>query len=101
MSLDIHTIAVLDGGAGMARQDRVLSMFLPGLTYGVGAAAGASVSIPVVARALPAKYMVHVSPDQDATWYVTKTATGFTIVLSPRLAANTLAAGSVDVTVFA
>ena len=101
MSLDIHTIAVLDGGAGQSRQDRILAMFLPAQAYGAGAGAGASVSIPVAAKALPSKYAVHVSPDQDATWYVTKTATGFTIVLSPRLAANTLAAGAVDVTVFA
>ena len=49
-----------------------------------------------------ANYNVFVSPNQDAVAYVTgKTNSGFNVVLNPRLAANTLAAGTFDLLVLA
>ena len=58
---------------------------------------GASVTTAITGLTLPANsnYGVIVTPNQDAVAYVTsKTTTGFSVVLNPRLAANTLAAGT-------
>lgn len=101
MAIDIHTLTVIDSGANIARGDRVLAGFFPSLAYPAGGGAGQSVQITVPVKGLPAKYGVQVTCDQDAVAFVTKTATGFTITLSPRLAANTLAAGAVDAVLFA
>ena len=47
-----------------------------------------------------ANYAVSVDPQQDATWYTqNKTAVGFQVVMTPRLAANSLAAGTFTVTI--
>jgi len=46
---------------------------------------------------LPANYTAVVNPGQDATWFISgKTAGGFNVTLTPRLASATLAAGMFD-----
>ncbi|WP_413444137.1 hypothetical protein [Herbaspirillum frisingense] len=74
---------------------------LPSQANAAGGSAGASVSTTITGLAgLPAKYSVLVNPGQDASWYVTnKTSTGFTVVMTPNAAANTLAAGTFDAVV--
>jgi len=68
-----------------------------------GSGAGAAVTTAITwTGEMPPNYMVLVAPNQDATAYVSsKTSTGFNVVLTPRLAANTLAAGHFDVLVIA
>jgi len=101
MGLDIHTLDVIPGGTPPYQPDRVIFAMLPNKATVAGASAGAAVSFNV-AMALPATYIVQATPNQDATVFVTaKTVTGFTVTLNPRLAANTLAAGTVDLTIFA
>lgn len=100
----VHHIQVADGSvANLAQNDRVI--FATGQkANSAGGGAGQSVSVSVSGLTLPANYQVLVNPNQDATAYVaqsSKSATGFTITLNPRLAANTLASGSVDWAVFA
>jgi hypothetical protein len=61
--------------------------------------AGATVAVAVVCQdaVLPAsgEYNVAVELGQDCTWFITsKTAGGFTVNIQPRLAANSVAAGS-------
>lgn len=104
MSILTHTIESPDGFTP-ARQDRVIVGSLPGIANAAGGSAGAAVATPVslpASASLPASYSVLVNPGQDATWYVSsKTASGFTVTLTPRLAASTLAAGTFDVVVVA
>lgn len=71
-------------------------------THVAGGSAGASVSITVAfANAVPtSSYNVLLTGSQDAVYFASsKTPAGFTITVNPRLAANTLAIGSVDVLV--
>lgn len=103
MSQQIHTVEVPDdAGSGMSRRDRVLLGNLQ-VANAAGGGAGQAVTVAVAVKNLPAKYSVLVNPGQDATWFVTqasKNAAGFTVTLYPRLAANTLAAGTIDVMIF-
>lgn len=94
---NLHTIDVPDGGFGFAQKGRALMACASGVANASGAA-GAAVTVAVTGlKGLPANYVVIVNPGQDATWFVSgKTATGFTITLTPRLAANSLSAGSID-----
>ncbi|MDR9052074.1 hypothetical protein [Burkholderia multivorans] len=103
MGLPLHTVDVAPGGFGFANKDRIIAASAFGVANAAGGSAGAAVTVPVTGLSgLPANYGVMVNPGQDATWYVSaKTATGFTITLTPRLAANTLAAGSIDWMLFA
>lgn len=98
MPFDIHTTEVPDGGAGFSRKDRILMASAVGVANAAGGGAGAAVTVVVSGlKGLPANYGVLVNPGQDATWWVdTKTTSGFTIHLLPRLAANTLASGTID-----
>jgi hypothetical protein len=70
----------------------------------IGGGAGQSI-VTAVAFAAPmpdATYSVQVTPHQDAVAFVTaKTVSGFNVTLTPRLAADTLAAGTFDVLVTA
>jgi len=73
------------------------------LTPVISQTAGASATIPVAIQ-LPANYNVHIQCGQDAVAYAdpaTKTTSGFNIVANPRLAANAVAAGTMDVSIFA
>jgi hypothetical protein len=97
----MHTISVLDLANGFARADRII-MGLITVSYGAGGGAGAAVTAAVTLGDLPATYSVFTGASADATAYVSaQTSTGFTLNVSPRLAANTLAAGSMKVLILA
>jgi hypothetical protein len=99
MARDLHTIAV-SSGSDLSRSDRLIFAQLT-VSTAAGGSAGASVTTAVTLN-LPPSYKVQLTPSQDAVGYVTsKTSTGFNIVLNPRLASATLAAGTVDVTITA
>jgi hypothetical protein len=97
MAINRHIVAGLDG-SNFNWTDRVILGTLQ-VTTAAGGGAGASVTTPVTfAEELPSTYEVFLQPGQDAVAYVSgKTNAGFNIVQNPRLAANTLAAGTVDV----
>jgi hypothetical protein len=105
MPKQVHTIEIPDGGQPPTQSDRLKQYQLLGVANGVGGSAGAAVAVVVavpIAAGLPASgnYFVDVELSQDATYYVTaKGNAGFTVNLLPRLAANTLAAGSFNVNV--
>lgn len=102
MSKDLHTVSLLKG-TQLAREDRVLLGVQTAVANVAGAGAGASVVTSIAFTGeLPASYNVQVTPNQDAVAYVSnKTSSGFDVTLNPRLAANTLAAGTFDVLVTA
>lgn len=98
MTFPLHTLEVPDGAFGFNQKGRALIGAGLGVANVIGGGAGQAVTVVVTGlKNLPTAFGVLVNPGQDATWWVdTKTATGFTIHLLPRLAANTLAAGTVD-----
>jgi len=97
----VHSVDI-PAGSTPVTTDRVTVGSKMGVANLAGGSAGASVTTAVVMAGLPASYSVAITPDQDAVAYVTtKTQNGFNVVLNPRLAANTLAAGAFDVTVTA
>ncbi|MGN6085800.1 hypothetical protein [Trinickia sp.] len=104
MSILQHTIESPDG-ATPAHQDRAILGSIPGIANVAGGGAGAAVTTTVqlpTSANLPANYGVLINPGQDATWFVSnKTFDSFQVTLTPRLAANTLAAGSFDAVIVA
>lgn len=108
MSVFARVIALLTGDKGV-NQDRVLLCRMPNVVHAVGTGAGLSVVTAVAfAEPLPtdasgnALYGVEVTPDQDATAFISgKTANGFNVTMFPRLPASTLTAGTFDLLVFA
>lgn len=98
MPFSLHTLEVPDGAFGFNQKSRALIGAGLAVANAAGGGAGASVTVAVTGlKNLPPNFGVLVNPGQDATWWITnKTSTGFTINLSPRLAANTLASGTVD-----
>ena len=93
----VHTVGV-KVGSDQAKQDVFIVAKKAAIPNVIGGAPGASVTTAVAFIDLPATYGVAVTPNQDAVCYVTnKTAAGFNVVMNPRLAANTLAAGTFDV----
>lgn len=102
MAYETHIIERAGGSDAPAFQDRHVIGVQCDVPNLIGGGAGQTVTTAVTFVGLPAKYSVHVTPNQDATVYVTtKTATGFNVVLAPRLAVSTLAAGTFDVYVVA
>jgi len=102
MAQDLHTISVSDASDPLAQADRLLVVLKKAVANVAGGSAGASVTVAVTGLRLPAKFTVFVTPDQDAThWISGRSAAGFTVNLSPRLAASTLAAGTLDILVLA
>lgn len=102
MSKSLHTVSVLPGSDALAFEDRLLLLIKKQVLNGVGSGAGAALAIPITGLQLPPKYAVMIAPSQDATWWISnRLQTGFTVNLAPRLAANTLAAGTFDVIVTA
>ena len=99
----VHTVVVPDGAMqGLANPGQLVIGVLKGIANVVGGGAGLAVTTAITGLKLPASYTVLVQPNQDATAFVTsKTATGFSVTLTPRLAANTLAAGTFDVVIVA
>lgn len=101
MSFDYHTVSAPDG-AKPQLGDRIVLGSIIGQANAAGSGAGAAVTVPISGLKLPPNYAVAVNPGQDATWFVSaKTQSGFTVTLNPRLAANTLAAGTIDVIITA
>jgi len=96
----IHTVGIA-GGSTNAKQDQLVAAIKGNVANVVGAGAGLPVTTAVLfAEELPAGYAVQVTPNQDATAFVTlKTAKGFSVTLTPRLAASVLAVGTFDVVV--
>jgi hypothetical protein len=102
MALDLHTIGVVGGSDPLAHGDRLLVLLRKSLASPVGGSAGAAVAINIVSPNLPANAAIFVTPSQDAThWITNRTAGAFTVNIAPRLAANTLAAGTFDLLVLA
>jgi hypothetical protein len=102
MPLHLHEIQIPDGADAPNELDRLTIGFKFAVPNLIGGGAGQTVTVVVTGMQLPpaAKYTVLVQPNQDATWFVSaKTTTGFTITLTPRLAANTLAAGTIDIVI--
>jgi hypothetical protein len=100
MALDKHRTQVLDSPTVPVFTDRSIVGQQLSVANAAGAAAAAVSTVVTFPEPLPPAYQVIVSPTQDATWYVTtRTLYGFTVVLTPRLAANALAAGTFDVLV--
>lgn len=101
MSVTVHSMSVLDG-SNPDFTDRVLIGMKTGIVNAVGSGAGASVTTAVAfAEGLPPTYVVVVQANQDAVGFAAaKTQAGFNVTLNPRLAANTLAAGTFDVLIF-
>jgi hypothetical protein len=104
MSIIQHTIESPDG-ATPAHQDRAILGSIPGIANAAGGGAGSAVTTTVTlpnSANLPANYSVLINPGQDATWFVSnKTFDSFQVTLTPRLAANALAAGSFDAVIVA
>lgn len=96
MAKYVHTISILAAAADFGTQDHVRMGLKLAVANAAGSGAGAAVTVAVTGTFPPA-YAVVVNPGQDATWWISaKTSAGFTINLAPRLAASTLAAGTVD-----
>lgn len=102
MGISIH-LAELIPGTKLAQADRLALGAKFAVANAAGGSAGAAVTTTVTfSGPLPTRYAVSVDPHQDATWYTTnRTSTGFDVVLTPRLAAGTLAAGMFDLTILA
>ena len=103
MSVNINRVGIV-GGSTFAFPDRPMLGYQFNVANAAGSGAGAAVTTAITFTGeLPGtNYMVLVAPNQDATAYVSgKTATGFNVVLTPRLAASTLASGHFDVLVLA
>ena len=101
MGFDLHTVA-MSTGSNNARTDRLICWMQSGVTNLVGTA-GADVTTAVsFTGEMPATYVALVTPNQDAAVSVTsKTSNGFNVVLTPKLATATIAAGTFDIIVFA
>lgn len=95
MGVAYHTLYVPDGAA-VNLFDRVVVGAYP-VTY-VGGSAGVAVTTVVTfGGRVPTPYAAVVSSVEDSTYYVTsRTNTGCSLVISPRLAANSLAGGTVQ-----
>ena len=99
----IHSIDVATGSDPTQQPDRLKYYTKYNIANSAGGGAGQSVTVAVavpVAAGLPSNgnYIVDVETSQDCTAFVSsKTATGFNVTLTPRLAANTLSAGTINV----
>jgi len=101
MGQPVHTIEFPTGSLPQ-RQDRLLVCNLPNQATVVGAGAGAVVTKTFTGLRLPPIYSVQVSASQACDCSVTnKTASGFTVTLTPPQTTITLAVGTIDVTVIA
>jgi hypothetical protein len=100
MGLSFHSLYTPDGLA-VARSDAPWG----GIATATYAAAGAGVASTVAVswtEPMPTPYCAIVSPVEDCTWFLSnRTALGFTLNVSPRLAANSLAGGTVKILVYA
>jgi cytoskeletal protein RodZ len=101
MGFPIHTIEVPTGVVPLIK-DRIVFGNIPNLANAAGSGAGATVTVSVSGLNLPANYSVQVEASQACWTNVTsKTNAGFSVVLTPTSGSVTLAAGTIDVTIFA
>ena len=100
MGFPYHTVVLMNGSA-VNNNDRIVFGNFPNVATVAGASAGAAVVTAVTFQeAIKGPYSVEATANQDAVCFVTnKTPNGFTLTINPRLAANQLAAGTVDLTV--
>jgi hypothetical protein len=104
MPLDFHSLELTDGSTPTTRTDRLILAFLPQVANLAGSATGATVTVPISGLSLPASYNVQVTPGSGVVASVlqsSKTFSGFSIVLTPLSSSATVAAGAIDVMVFA
>lgn len=103
MAVAKHRTSVLDSATVSAFQDKIVVGQQLSVTSAVGGGAGQTVSTVITfTEPLPAAYQVLVEPKQAAVWWISaKTAFGFTVNTAPLLAATTLSASTIDVTVLA
>lgn len=103
MALELHTIEIPNGFSAPAQQDRQRIGTMFGVANGAGGAgATVTVAVTVPGNVLPANgnYFVDYDLPADYTVFTTnKTAAGFTANIQPRLAANSVAAGSFNLQV--
>lgn len=100
MPLALHETEIPDGCDAPQFLDRLILGNLKGVANGAGGGAGQAVNVDVTGLQLPAKYQVLVTTKADVTWFVpeaNKTTAGFRVTLEPRLAANTIASGAIDI----
>lgn len=96
MGIAYHTLYAPDG-VGLNLFDRAIVGTVTAIYPSVGAGSLSSVAVswtePVITP-----YALVMSPIEDCTYYFTnKTALGCTLNVLPRLAANTLSGGSVEI----
>jgi|SRR5581483_9667951 len=96
--IDVHTTAFSQGSAVPQQQDRLRNYVAYAVANGSGAA-GATVTVAVTVPGAPlpsnGQYFVDYDLPADYTVFTTnKTAAGFTVNIQPRLAANSVAAGT-------
>jgi hypothetical protein len=104
MPIDMHTVETVDGSTPTNRTDRIQIAFLPQVPNAAGGAAGATVTVAIGNLVLPSAYAVHVTPGSGVVASVlqsSKTNSGFSVVLTPLSNSLTVAAGALDVMVFA
>jgi hypothetical protein len=98
MAFPVHTVEVMKGSSLLSNQDRVKMLAQFGVANAAGGSAGASVTQNITGLDLPANYAVFVDTGADIVYFATnKTQSGFTLTLNPRLATETIAAGSVNI----
>lgn len=105
MGVPFHSIEAVDGFNEFAFVDRAMVGLNLAVAYPTGGTAGTiatqAVALPTSAD-LPANYAVFVELGADLTWFITsKTSAGFTLNVAPRLAANTVAAGTANILIVA
>ena len=102
MAIAKYRLSQLDGSAALFT-DKLIIGTLIGVANAIGGGAGQNVATVVTfAEPLPTSFGVIISPHQDAVGYISAiTTSGFTVNIAPRLATNTLAAGTFDVLIYA
>jgi len=102
MARDLHTVAVSKASSPLSDQGKLKMTLIKGFASAAGGSAGASVATAITGLEIPTNAAVFVTASQDAVPYISgRFATGLTVNLSPRLAANTLAAGTFDLLILA
>jgi hypothetical protein len=104
MPLDFHTVEIVDGSKPTNRTDRMMLAFLPQVANAAGGSAGAAVTVAIGGLVLPASYSVQVTPGSGVVASVlqsSKTNGGFSVVLTPLSNSLTVAAGAIDIMVYA
>ena len=101
MGIAVHTVEFVNGSNGFSRTDRVF-MGLMTVPYAAGGSAGASVSATAIVGDLPATAQFFFSDSADVTSFIASNVSGtLTITVEPRLASETVAAGSVGLLIVA